>query len=401
MNTRLYAMGMLILLLGVSISGCIGGGDDTEPTAQLVYMSGCGNMPTALATGQLDAYIAWQPNVAIAEVAGIGKVIAYSRDLPPEGKWYNHPCCVMHARDGFVENNYDLATYLTMFMIVASEYVQENPEIAAYDSAEWIFGNRPLTFGDTEVNSYDVELASIPTIQFTTDPTQDWKDGLVTFVRALEDIAMVEGALMGLSADDILTTLLHETLYDDAVALLASGDYVDATAPASLPTVHLGYLAADDHDAALYVAAYRWEYFRDTYDLYFEPITLGPRGTYYLVVGGTRVARVETLEFNGGSAQMTALSQGSVDFGLAGAPPAILFIDSNAPLKIISPLMKEGSGVVVPLDAPYDDWEGFVAWIRDQHEAGKKVRIGDPMLGSIQDVMIKLALKESGILYST
>jgi NitT/TauT family transport system substrate-binding protein len=181
--------------------------------------------------------------------------------------------------------------------------------------------------------------------------------------------------------------------------MLESGAYMDATAPTSLPTVNFGYLAADDHDAALYVAAYRWEYFRDTFDLYLEPIVLGPRGSYYLVVGGQRVAKVDVLEFQGGSAQMTALSQGSVDFGLAGAPPAILFIDKDAPLSIICPLMKEGSGVVVPLDAPYDDWDGFVEWIKQEYEAGNTIKIGDPMLGSIQDVMIKRALHESGIAY--
>ncbi len=174
---------------------------------------------------------------------------------------------------------------------------------------------------------------------------------------------------------------------------------MSTAAPSSLPTVHFGYLAADDHDAALYVAAYEWEYFRDTYNLYLEPINLGPRGTYYLVVGGARVAKVETLEFQGGSAQMTALSQGSVDFGLAGAPPAILFIDKGSPLSIICPLMKEGSGVVVAKDAPYDDWDGFVEWIKEQYEQGVTIKIGDPMLGSIQDVMIKRALLDAGISY--
>jgi NitT/TauT family transport system substrate-binding protein len=399
MNKGLYAIGLILLMIGVTFAGCIGGDEESEPTAQIVYMSGCGTMPTTLNNDQIDAYIAWQPNAAIAEVADIGKIITYSRDMPPEGMWHNHPCCVIHARKGFIEDHYDLTTYLTMVMIVASEYIQEHPEVAAQDSAEWIFGNNPLQFGDIEVSSYDVEMASIPTIQYTTEPSEDWKEGLVTFVHSLEDIEMVDNALMGLESEAILEKLLHETLYDDAMALLGSGAYMDVEAPSSLPTVNLGYLAADDHDAALFVAAYEWEYFRDTYDLYLEPIDLGPRGSYYLVVGGTRVAKVETLEFNGGSAQMTALSQGSVDFGLAGAPPTILFIDNEAPVEIISPLMKEGSGIVVKKDAPFDDWDGFVDWIHEQHEAGKTVKIGVPMIGSIQDVMLKFALKESGISY--
>jgi hypothetical protein len=62
--------------------------------------------------------------------------------------------------------------------------------------------------------------------------------------------------------------------------------------------------------------------------------------------------------------------------------------------------MKEGSGVVVANDAPFDDWDGFVEWIVEQHENGKTVKIGDPMLGSIQDVMIKRALLDSDIAYT-
>ncbi len=222
MNPRRMTV-MILILAGLLSTGCIGGGESTDtPTVELVYMSGCGNMPAALANKQLDAYIAWQPNVAIAQVAEIGKVLAYSKDLPPDGMWINHPCCVVHASDSFVEGHYDLATYLTMLVVVASDYVQEHPDIAAYDSAEWIFGNEPLTYGDTTVSSYDVEMASIPTIKFTTEPTQDWIDGLATFVHAAEDINMIEGILNGQSDDAIASILLHETLYDDAIALLES-----------------------------------------------------------------------------------------------------------------------------------------------------------------------------------
>ncbi|HOP09842.1 MAG TPA: hypothetical protein PLC12_06460, partial [Candidatus Methanofastidiosa archaeon] len=81
----------MIVCLGILSSGCISDGDSTTPVVEIVYMSGCGNMPSALSNDLIDAYIAWQPNVAIAEVAGIGKVISYSKDLPPEGKWQDHP----------------------------------------------------------------------------------------------------------------------------------------------------------------------------------------------------------------------------------------------------------------------------------------------------------------------
>ena len=211
---------------------------------------------------------------------------------------------------------------------------------------------------------------------------------------------MIDGVLKGKTDAEIEDILLHDTLYSDATASLASKDYLsEAIQVDDIPNVNLGYLAADDHDTALFVAAYKWEYFRDEYGIYFEPINLGPQGTYNLVVNDTIVAKVRTLEFNGGSSQMTSLSQGSVDFGLAGAPPVILFKDQGAPVQVICPLMTEGSGLVGPIDATYEDWEGFVDYIHESHEDGKTVKIGVPMLGSIQDVMIKFALTEYGIQY--
>jgi len=389
----------LIFAVGILSSGCIGGdGGNDGPVVELVYMSGSGNMPLALSNDLIEAYIAWQPHVAIAEVAGIGKVISYSRDLPPEGKWHNHPCCVINVSKDFAAEHYDVAKYLSMLLILSSEYVQENSEVAAYDSAEWIFGNQDLTFGNTVVSSYDVELASLPTINFTTEPSEEWMEGLYTFVHSLEEIEMISGILMNRTNEEIRDILLHDTLYDDAISSLVSMDYLMAPPNnEDMPTVNLGYLAADDHDTALFVAAYEWEYFRDEHGIYFDPIDLGPQGTYNLVVNGVAVARIEMLEFNGGSAQMTALSQGNVDFGLAGAPPVILFMDQGAPVEIICPLMTEGSGLVASIDATYDDWEGFMEFIRLNYEEGNTIKIGVPMLGSIQDVMIKYALQESGI----
>ena len=381
----------MIVILGILSAGCISNGDNggDTPVVELVYMSGCGNMPSALSNDLIDAYIAWQPNVAIAEVAEIGKVISYSRDLPPEGKWHDHPCCVINVSEGFAEENYDVAKYLTMLLILASDYTQENPEMAAQAAAQWIFANQDLTFGDKVVNSLDIERASLPTINFTTIPSQEWKDGLYTFVNSLEEIEMIDNELKGKTNEELEDILLHDSLYEDAMMSLSSGDYLDSTPDVDgVVNVNLGYLAKDDHDTALFVAAYEWEYFRDEFGIYFEPINIGPLGTYDLVVNGTTVARVKALEFNGGSAEMTALSQGNVDFGLAGAPPVILFMDQGAPVKIICPLMTEGSGVVASLDATYDDWDGFVDFIKDSYENGKTIKIGVPMLGSIQDLSL-------------
>jgi NitT/TauT family transport system substrate-binding protein len=392
----------LLVVISIVAAGCIGGGDETEtpePTpVQIVYMSGVGTMPSALSNGEVNAYIAWQPMVAVAEVGNIGKVITYSQDLPPDGEWENHPCCALVTTNSFAQQRPRMAQYLTMLMTNATSYINEHPTETAHICADWLFGGEELTYGPVTVDSYEVEEASIPTITFITEPTEKWKDDVVKFVHAEEEIGLVNDVLVGKTDEEIKDHIFNQDIYDAAIASINSGDYMSDEAPDSVPTIDFGYLPSD-HDAALFVAAENWEYFRDTYGIYLSPVNAGPNGTYNLVINGTTMARINLIEFSAGSAAMTAASQGNIDYSIIGVPPAILFIDQGAPVQIVSPLQTEGSGVVVSNDATYDDWDGFVEWVKQQQADGKTVKIGTPMLGSIQDVMIKRALKEEGIAY--
>jgi len=388
----------MLLLAGVAFSGCIGGEENGDtPMVELVYMSGCGTMPSALANDQLDAYIAWQPMVSVAEVANVGKVITYSQDLPPAGQWTNHPCCCLVATNSFMEGEYDIAKYLTMLMIAADSFIETYLDETVNYCADWLFGGGELTFGDIKADSYEVEERSIETIRFDTEPSEDWLNGIDLFVESLKEIEMVNGQLVDLTSDELREKLLELGLFYDAKESLESRDYLESEVTVdNVPNVNFGYLPSD-HDAALFVAAYAWEYFRDNYGIYLYSEDPGNGTDYQLIVNGTLVANVEVIEFAAGSAVMTAASQGNVDYAIIGAPPAILFIDQGSPSKIISPVQTEGSGVVVSNDVPAENWDEFIKWIEDSYDDGKVVKIGVPMIGAIQDVMIKYALQDSGI----
>jgi len=388
----------MIIILGIVLSGCIGDEENGDtPVVELVYMSGCGTMPSALANGQLDAYIAWQPMVSVAEVAEVGKVITYSQDMPPEGQWTNHPCCCLVATDDFIQEQYDITKYLTMLMIASDAYIETHIDETVNYCADWLFGGGELTFGDIVVDSVEVEERSIQTIRFVTEPTDNWLAGIDLFVEALEEIDMVNDQLAGLSGAPLREKLLAMDVYEDAKDELESKDYLNEELSVDdVPKISFGYLPSD-HDAALFVAAYAWEYFRDNYSIYLYSDNPGSGKDYELMVNGELVANVEVIEFAAGSAVMTAASQGNLDYAIIGAPPAILFIDQGSPAKIISPVQTEGSGVVVANDISATDWNEFIDYIKESYSEGKTLKIGVPMIGSIQDVMIKYALKESGI----
>ncbi|MCJ7562678.1 MAG: ABC transporter substrate-binding protein, partial [Thermoplasmata archaeon] len=55
------------------------------------------NMKAALASGQIDAYIAWEPYVSDSVVGGVGEILLLSEDMMP-----NHPCCVVAVSNDFL-----------------------------------------------------------------------------------------------------------------------------------------------------------------------------------------------------------------------------------------------------------------------------------------------------------
>jgi NitT/TauT family transport system substrate-binding protein len=87
----------------------------------------------------------------------------------------------------------------------------------------------------------------------------------------------------------------------------------------------------------------------------------------------------------------------AIQFSIVGNPPVISTVDKGNPVKILMAANLEGSGVVIASDAPVTDWPSFFAWAKQRSDAGKPLRIADPGKGSIQDILLKYSMKESGI----
>jgi len=93
---------------------------------------------------------------------------------------------------------------------------------------------------------------------------------------------------------------------------------------------------------------------------------------------------------------MTLMGSNTIDFAVAGTPPTISAIDKGTPIKILFPLHTEGSALVVSAKYPVSDWNSFIALVKQRSIDGKPVKIAVPQ-GSIQDVQLKYALKDSGV----
>ncbi|HJJ92447.1 MAG TPA: ABC transporter substrate-binding protein [Methanocorpusculum sp.] len=378
---------------------CVFGPTSTEttPTVEIIY-TGAGTMPGLLATGNIDGYIIWQPFVAVGVEGCIGKVISYSQDLPPKDMWKQHPCCVIGANSRALANT-DLTASIIALVILGNKYINDYPEKSAELTADWLFSKQNMRYGNVSVSSVTTINASIPTIRFSSEITDAWLLSNEDFLKSQRDLKLLTGNLAFTSTSESQNLLYDFGPYEIATAQIASEKLI----PPSLITTHIaiGYLPSD-HDSTLFVLLKDWQYFKETYNSYLKPNTdkAGKISEAELFISGEKIADVTFVEGSEGPQLMTLLSQNTIQYAIAGISPYLNAIDKSTgitSLKILAPIQLEGSGLIVSLNSPANDWEGFIHWIIDRSATGNNIIIADPQLGSIQDVQLKTALKESGI----
>lgn len=394
------AAAVLLCATVVFSAGCVDNGTSGD-RVEILY-SVPGTMPQLLDSGAVDAVITWQPFVAGIEESGVGKVVSYSEDLPPKGKWEGHTCCVFGA-NSYALANPEVAADVTALMILGNEYITENPAKASALIADWLFANGDLTYGNVKVSSVDVMKASIPTILFSGEVTDAWIASNEDFVQSQRDLGLVTGKLANTNSEETEALLFDFSAYDAAQDILASGKFLDPKT--AVQEISIGYLPSD-HDGPLFVLLKDWKFFKDNYNTYLKPVSekVGKIDKAELYVNGKKVCDVKLIEGSAGPNLMTLLQQNQIQYAVAGTPPFVSAIDkasSAVDIKILAPIMMNGSGLLVADDAPADDWDSFVAWIKERSAEGKPVVIADPQLGSIQDVQLKEALDSAGIGYAT
>lgn len=389
---------LLIAAVTILICGCVA--PTTPPnTVNILYSKGTGPMPTLLGTRQVDGYIAWQPFVEVAPLAGIGKVLVYSQDLPPADRWDNHPCCVLTARTDIMDRNPGIVDALSALTILATQYVNEHPNETAEIVADWLTGKGNFTYGNISVSSVEVLMRAVPTVRFTNEPTQAWENGNIEFLYALRELGTITGSLKNTTDDESKALLFNTGPYMRAAAMVNSSSIT--TPPVVSNRLSIGYLLSD-HDAALFVAIKDWEYFNQTYGIALKPRTMtGSRPDLAdLIVNGKPVATFRLISADAGPQLMQLAATDEIQFAYVGNPPAINAIDKGTPIKILMAVNTEGSGLVILPDSPAMNWTGFVEWAKQRSSSGKPLTIATPGKGSIQDVMIKYAIEESGLTVS-
>jgi len=82
-------------------------------------------MISALRTGQIDAFIAWEPHPSKAATMGVGQNLATSG-----GMWPGHPCCVLVSDKGFIAKQPEKVRAVVTAHVQATDYIHRNAEEA-------------------------------------------------------------------------------------------------------------------------------------------------------------------------------------------------------------------------------------------------------------------------------
>jgi len=324
---------LLLLFLSALTLNCVQ--EEGEAKIRVVVLSPR-DMIDQMRLGQIDGFVAWEPFVSEAVVKGIGKAIAWSSDI-----WPNHPCCVVAVRSDLDE---DVVRALIWAHIKATRFINDEKN---YDKVL----RYAVEFTGREEK---VVREALKHIKFVEYP--DKKEFRVYYERLKKSGYLTKTVKeIGYSnEDEFFSDFLYDDAYRSVLETMKRGEV-----PKVNVTLRIGYLTADLHQLAFYVAL-KEGYFRE--------------------VGIKVVAK----EYVNGVEEMNNFKIGEIDAGyLGGAPATLKRINEDIKIRIVAGVNNEGSAIVAR-DAKS---------LREL--VGKKVAI--PGFGTVQDFLLRKAAEKEGI----
>ncbi len=375
---------LLLLLTHTSAPGFFSS-RDSPPSVSLLYASS-GSMAQLLNTGQIDAFLIWEPIVSNAELSGIGKRIAVPSDLPPPGKWDNAAINILVLRNDTIQAYPDLAALLSALTTAAIDRTNENTPLAENITAHWVYGKGPILTPQGTLDPLAVEQRSFENMVFTADAIPP-EASIVQYA--------IDSMTGGSSSYDPM--LWVDSTVPARAAYFLNGTAVPTIDPA-LPTLNIGYIPSSDNYAPVYVMVKDSEYFCDRYGFCLVPDdpSLSRPVTCTLLVNGTPAAHVNLIMGQSGGGIMTTIGQNALEGAYVGSVPAELQIALGNPAVIIQSINTGGSGLVVPNGSPLRDWNDFVIWAKGRSAAGRPVIIAT-VQSSIQEEMVREACSYENI----
>ncbi|MEN8149402.1 MAG: ABC transporter substrate-binding protein [Planctomycetota bacterium] len=176
-----------------------------EGGVELVHLKGAKNTVPLLESGAVDGVVINEPFGSIAESKNVGKIVSLLGDLPPDGRWKNHPCCCVCATQATIDGHREVLKKLLAMMYNTTKFIQESPEAAGMLAAEWT--KKPMA----------VELESVPNIVYLMEPGEAYRKGLETWFGIMNEVGKFKGAIKGRSFEEAFELCHDLTLINEVI----------------------------------------------------------------------------------------------------------------------------------------------------------------------------------------
>ena len=147
-------------------------------------------MDEDLEMNSIDAFIAWEPYISQTVIENEGNLFLYTGDI-----WKDHPCCVVIARQDFIEEKPQLLQRFLNVHLEATEYIQLHPNETAA-----ILSNK-LGINIT------TELTSLQHVKFNATLTPQYQENTTKLVSFMRDLNLINNNLT--SSDIFDSSFIH------------------------------------------------------------------------------------------------------------------------------------------------------------------------------------------------
>ena len=330
-SLKTFHLIMIILLVIIVLAGCLQG---SQQNAVYVIKMSPPDMVEQLKLGQIDGFVAWEPFPSKAVVNGYGEVLLNSSQI-----WKNHPCCVVAVRDGLDD---EVVKAIVIAHIKATRFIN-NPE-----NKQKVL-KHAIEFTGLDEKTVEMALKNIRFIEFPDE------EQFKTYYHFLKSSGLLTKSIEQLgykNEDEFFSDFLRKDIYNDVKLKSSIPMHINKK-------VRIGYLRADLHQLAFYIAL---------------------KEGYYKEMGLDVDAKV----YANGVEVMNAFKIGELDAAYLGSAPATLKrINEDIKIRIVAGVNNEGSAIVV---------KGINSV---QSLAGKKIAI--PGFGTVQDFLLRMVVDKAGL----
>ena len=156
--------------------------EDVDASIMLMDLKGTGNLIPAMTSGQVQAWVGPSPYLELAVTEKVGKIALDMKHLPPEGQWYDFPCCVIGTTDRVaLENSYEMEKIVELIS-KSADYCNEHMDEAAQVTSDF--------------TGVSLDAAKLSTIKYTANPSEEWINNMGLTYNTLKDTGKISNQLM-------------------------------------------------------------------------------------------------------------------------------------------------------------------------------------------------------------